>query len=167
MHSNPQIVLAPIGFVRNDHPPGRKPRTWQGIISQIEIESHWTEGLEGLEGFSHVTVLCYLHLMQDETPVLRIHPQRNRGLPQVGFFGTRTPLRPNPISMTSVSLVKREKNILHVRNLDMFDGTPVLDVKPYLTRGDCHPQATGPEWIYRLWALHDEQRSGHDRPISA
>ncbi len=81
-------------------------------------------------------------------------------MPLVGLFGTRTPLRPNPISLTIVRLAERRENVLHVCNLDMYDGTPVLDIKPYLTRGDCHPLATGPDWIYRLWAIHDAQRSG-------
>jgi tRNA-Thr(GGU) m(6)t(6)A37 methyltransferase TsaA len=156
-----QIVLEPIGFVRNDYPPGQKPLTWQGTASRIEIAPRWTAALEGLEEFSHINVLCYLHLMRREEPVLQIHPQRNLEMPLVGFFSTRTPLRPNPISMTIVRLIERQENILCVRNLDMFDGTPVLDLKPYLTRGDCHPEATGPEWIHRLWAIHDAQRQVH------
>lgn len=153
-----QITLEPIGIVRNEHPYGQKPPTWQGTAARIEIDPRWTAALEGLEEFSHISVLCYLHLMQGKTPVLQIHPQGNADMPKVGFFATRTPLRPNPISLTVVRLIKREDSVLHVQNLDMYDGTPVLDVKPYLTRGDDQPQATGPEWIYRLWALHDRQR---------
>jgi tRNA-Thr(GGU) m(6)t(6)A37 methyltransferase TsaA len=164
MQDTSQIVFEPIGFVRNEHPPGQKPRTWQGTASRIEIDPRWRTALDGLEEFSHINVFCYLHLMQREEPVLQIHPQRNPEMPLIGLFGTRTPLRPNPISMTIVRLIERQENVLHVRNLDMFDGTPVLDIKPYLTRGDCHPEATGPEWIYRLWALHDAQRSGHADP---
>ncbi len=159
MQDATQIVLEPIGFVYNEYLPGQKPLTWQGTSSRIEIDPRWTAALEGLEAFSHINVLCYLHLMHREDPVLQIHPQRNLEMPLVGFFGTRTPLRPNPISMTIVRLIERQENVLHVRNLDMFNGTPVLDIKPYLTRGDCHPEATGPEWIYRLWAIHDAQRS--------
>jgi len=159
MQETPQIVFEPIGFVHNDYPPGQKPLTWQGIDSQIEIAPRWTTALEGLEEFSHINVLCYLHVMHGEEPILQIHPQRNLEMPLVGFFGTRTPLRPNPISVTIVRLIDRQQNVLHVRNLDMFDGTPVLDIKPYLTRGDCYPEATGPEWIYRLWAIHDAQRA--------
>jgi tRNA-Thr(GGU) m(6)t(6)A37 methyltransferase TsaA len=160
MQDPTQILFEPIGFVCNDYPPGQKPLTWQGIASRIEIAPRWTAALEGLEEFSHINVLCYLHLMRKEDPVLQIHPQRNLDMPLVGFFSTRTPLRPNPISMTIARLIERQENVLYVRNLDMFDGTPVLDVKPYMTRGDCHPEATGPEWIYRLWAIHDAQRKG-------
>jgi tRNA (Thr-GGU) A37 N-methylase len=82
-------------------------------------------------------------------------------MPIVGLFATRTPLRPNPISLTIVRLTERQGNVLHVQNLDMFDGTPVLDIKPYITRGDCQPEATNPEWIHRLRAIHDEERSKH------
>jgi tRNA (Thr-GGU) A37 N-methylase len=79
-------------------------------------------------------------------------------MPLVGFFCTRTPLRPNPISLTVVELVERVHNVLHVRNLDMYDGTHVLDIKPYLTRGDSQPEARVPDWMLRLWAIHDEER---------
>ena len=78
-------------------------------------------------------------------------------MPLIGFFGTRTPVRPNPISVTVVPLLKQEDNLLYVHNLDMYDGTPVLDVKPYLTRGDCHPNATEPEWIHRLRDIQDRE----------
>jgi len=152
-----EVVLHPIGYVRNDCPPGRKPATWRGIPSYIEIDPRWTEALGGLAGFSHVLVLCYLHLSSDQEPPTLIRPQRRPEMPLVGFFGTRTPVRPNPISVSIVPLLKQEGNLLYVRNLDMYDGTPVLDVKPYITRSDCHPDAAEPEWIHRLRDLQDEE----------
>jgi tRNA-Thr(GGU) m(6)t(6)A37 methyltransferase TsaA len=158
-----EITFRAIGFVRNEHPVGQKPLTWQGITSRIEIDPRWAAGLDGLVEFSHISVLCYLHEMHGQEPVLHIHPQRNPEMPEVGFFSTRTPLRPNPISLTVVRLIERRGNVLTVRNLDMYDGTPVLDVKPYLVRGDCQPEATGPEWIYSLWATHDRARSNAAR----
>ena len=150
------IALTPIGFVRNQYPHGRKPPTWKGTLATIEVDPRWTEALSGLEGFSHINVLCYLHLVQNQAPVLHIRAQGNPEMPCVGLFATRTPLRPNPISLSVIELVERVDNLLHVRNLDMYDGTAVLDIKPYLTRGDSHPQATAPEWLYRLWSIHDE-----------
>jgi tRNA-Thr(GGU) m(6)t(6)A37 methyltransferase TsaA len=152
------ITCRPIGTIRNDYPQGHKPITWQGTLSRIEIDPRWTEGLVGLEGYSHISVLCHLHLVQGQEPVMQIRAQRHPDMPLVGFFCTRTPLRPNPISLTVVELVERVENTLHVRNLDMYDGTAVLDIKPYLLRGDCQPTAVVPEWIRRLWSIHDEQR---------
>jgi len=144
------LVLAPIGLVRNDFPSGQRPRTWQGTCSRIEIDPRWSEALSGLDGFSHIIVLCYLHLSRGKESPMRVRPQGNPEMPLVGFLSTRTPVRPNPIAVTTVSLIERRRNILYVRNLDVYDGTPVLDVKPYLVRSDCHPEATGPEWVHRL-----------------
>jgi tRNA-Thr(GGU) m(6)t(6)A37 methyltransferase TsaA len=150
-----RITLEPIGLVRNDFPQGEKPPTWQRTSSRIEFAPQWTEALSGLDGFSHAIVLCYLHLTEGRVSPTRIHPQGRPTMPLVGFFGTRTPARPNPISCTVVQLVKREGHILFVDNLDMYDGTPVLDIKPYITRGDCHPEAQEPDWIHQLRALQD------------
>ena len=99
MPSEGTISFDPIGRVRNPYPQGHKPPTWQGTLSQIEIAPRWQEGLEGLDGFSHIWVLCYLHLSQGQDPVIKIRAQRNPAMPLVGFFSTRTPLRPNPISL--------------------------------------------------------------------
>jgi tRNA-Thr(GGU) m(6)t(6)A37 methyltransferase TsaA len=153
-----KIVLEPIGYVRNGFPLGQKPPSWQGIPSQIEVDPRWTQALSGLDEFSHIIVLCYLHLSRDRESPTFIRSQGNPEMPLVGFFGTRTPTRPNPISVTTVPLIERRENVLYVRNLDMYDGTPVLDVKPYLVRGDYVPEATVPEWMRRLWAIHDAQR---------
>jgi tRNA-Thr(GGU) m(6)t(6)A37 methyltransferase TsaA len=154
-----QITFEPIGIVRNQYPYKQKPLTWQGTTARIEIDPRWTDALDGLDGFSHINVLCYLHKMEGEEPVLKIRAQRRPVMPWVGLFATRTPLRPNPISLTVVRLIERQGNVLQVQNLDMFDGTPVLDIKPYMTRGDYQPQATNPEWMHRLHAIHDKERS--------
>ena len=152
------ITLEPIGFVHNDFPQGEKPLTWQHTSSRIEFSPQWTEALSGLDGFSHAIVLCYLNLMEGEISPTHIHPQGRPMLPLVGFFGTRTPARPNPISCTVVRIARREGHMLFVDNLDMYDGTPVLDIKPYITRGDCHPEAEEPDWIHQLQAMHDAER---------
>ncbi|MBN1641498.1 MAG: SAM-dependent methyltransferase [Anaerolineae bacterium] len=154
-----EIRLTPIGHVRNAHPPGERPVTWQGIVSEIVLDPHWTEALSGLDGFSHAAVICYLHLSADRVSPQHIRAQGRPQMPLVGFFGTRTPARPNPLSLTVVEIVGREENVLTVRNLDMYDGTAVLDIKPYLTRGDCIPEATEPAWIHRLREIHDAERS--------
>ena len=146
------ITFEPIGYVHNAF--SQRPAFWQGTMSELHIDSRWSEPLDGLQGFSHIVVLCYLDRSRQEIP-LYVRPQGNPAMPSVGFWGTRSPVRPNPISLTTVPLVKREGNVLHVRNLDMFDGTPILDIKPYLTRGDCHPEALAPDWLRRLWGIQD------------
>jgi len=154
-----EIRFEPIGYVRNAY-RDKRPPSWQGTTSRIEIDRRWAEALGGLEGFSHIVVLCYLDRSHGQDMPLFIQPQRNPLMPLVGFWGTRTPIRPNPIAMTVVPLADRQDNVLTVRNLDMYDGTPVLDIKPYLTRGDCFPEATAPEWIYCLWSVHDARDRG-------
>ena len=152
-----KILLEPIGFVRNDLPRGQRPPTWQGTSSRIAIAPQWSAALSGLDGFSHLIVLCYLHLSSGEELTAMVRPQGRPEMPLVGFFGTRTPIRPNPISVTTVPLIERQGSILYVRSLDVYDGTPLLDIEPYLSHGDCHPQATEPEWMRRLSTIHDAE----------
>jgi tRNA-Thr(GGU) m(6)t(6)A37 methyltransferase TsaA len=152
------VTLHAIGTVHNDHPPGEKPITWQGVDSRLTFDPQWGEALTGLDGFSHAIVICYLHLIGEYRPRTHIRPQRRPEMPEIGFFGTRTPARPNPISLTVVELRRREGHVLHVRNLDVYDGTPILDIKPYLTRGECVPDAQEPEWVARLREMHDRER---------
>ena len=150
------LTLRPIGHVENDIQSGEHV-TWEEIDSRVVIYDPWVEGLEGLEGFSHVVVIFWLDRPADsETPV-KVHPQGKEDMPLVGLFATRAPMRPNPIGMTTVRLLRLEGNSLHVRGLDTFDGTPVLDIKPYLTRGDLKAEASVPEWLLRLWARHDSE----------
>ena len=152
-----EITLQPIGTVRNAFPAGQKPPTWRGVPSRVEMDPRWAEALSGLGGFSHVIVLSYLNLSRGQESPTLIRPQKRPEMPLIGFFGTRTPVRPNPIAVSIVPLVRLEGSVLHVRDLDMYDGTPVLDVKPYITRGDCHPEATEPEWIHRLREIRDKE----------
>jgi tRNA-Thr(GGU) m(6)t(6)A37 methyltransferase TsaA len=81
---------------------------------------------------------------------LHLHPQRCEDLPLVGLFATRSPARPNPIGVQVVDLVSREGTVLTVRHLDALNNSPVLDVKPYLPRGDSVPDAITPAWVSRL-----------------
>jgi len=153
-----EILLHPIGTVHNDHPPGDKPLTWHGVESRLAFDPQWAEALSGLDGFSHALVICYLHLIGLDRSPTYIRPQRRSELPEIGFFGTRTPARPNPISLTVVEILGREGSVLHVRDLDTYDGTPILDIKPYLTRGECVPDAQEPDWVARLREIHDRER---------
>jgi tRNA-Thr(GGU) m(6)t(6)A37 methyltransferase TsaA len=130
MPSQAEIVLKPIGFVRTAA-VGDEVKD-KSRISQIIINDQFAEALDGVDGFSHVFVLFWLHGVSDEQrKTLKVHPRGRRDLPLLGVFAARTMLRPNPVGLTLVELVQVEGNLLTVRGLDAFDGTPVLDIKPF------------------------------------
>ena len=105
----------------------------------IEVFPEYQEGLDGLQGFSHIFVLSYFDkLRPDQIGPLKVRPRRLlrygvqlEDLPLLGVFALDSPTRPNPIGLTLVKLIRIERNLLHVQGLDLFDGTPVLDLKPY------------------------------------
>ncbi len=142
-----QIVFRPIGIVRS---ASREPenRDWDKTVSEIHIDPKWIKGLKGLEDFSHIIIL--FHLSRAEGVNLLVHPKRRMDLPLVGMFATRSPHRPNPIAMTICRLIKRRGTHLTVKGLDAIDGTPVIDIKPYIPDNDLVKRARVAKWIYRL-----------------
>ena len=143
-----RIILKPVGFVRTEAASDEVKD--KSRLSEIFIDSELTSALEGIAGFSHVFVLFWLHeITATQRKTLKVHPRGRLDLPLVGVFSARTNLRPNPIGLTLCELVKVEGNILTVRGLDAFDGTPVLDVKPY-DSWDCAPNARMPDWWMKL-----------------
>lgn len=142
------IHLAPIGVIENEFiesvPPG-----WESVSHRLVFDPEWTPALDGIEAFSHIYVLFWLS--QIRPPIrTRVHPRDRLDMPEVGIFATRTPRRPNQIGLQVCELVAREGNILVVRRLDALNGTPLLDVKPYLPEGDAWPHARVAEWVTRL-----------------
>jgi tRNA-Thr(GGU) m(6)t(6)A37 methyltransferase TsaA len=143
-----KIVLKPIGFVRTAA-HGDEVRD-KIRISQVVILKELSQALEGIEDFSHLFVLFWLHQVSDqERSMLKVHPRGREDLPLLGIFATRTKLRPNPLGLSLVELVKVEKNVLTVRGLDAFDGTPVLDLKPF-DPWDTAKDAKVPRWWTKL-----------------
>ena len=144
------IVFHPIGFVKNGvRETPRRPHWQLDTISELVVDPKWEEGLEGLEGleeFSHIIVLFWFDRLPEKHVPLKVHPMHRLDLPVTGLFATRTPNRPNRIGETVVSLIERTGNILKVKGLDALDGTPILDIKPYLRSGDLIPDAKGPSW---------------------
>ncbi len=102
------------------------------VFATVEFFPEYAEGLKDLEGFSHIYVLFHLHCSTNKslqvTPFLDNEPH--------GVFATRSPGRPNPIGLSVVELIKIEGNLLTVKNPDMLDGSPVLDIKPYVSKFD-------------------------------
>jgi tRNA-Thr(GGU) m(6)t(6)A37 methyltransferase TsaA len=131
---------------------------WETDVAAIEIEDAWTDALDGVDGFSHLWVIWWLSRFTEPPQQTRVRPQGRSDMPLLGIFATRSPHRPNPIAITAVRLLGREGNLLTVEGLDAEVGTPVLDLKPYLGRGDLIPDATMPDWIERLWRIHDAER---------
>jgi len=152
------INLVPIGQVINgvEYPNHVK---WETITSEVVIAPQLVEALDGIDGFSHILIIFYLHQVDEgRHSLLKVHPENKEELPLVGVFATRSPVRPNPIGITVVKLLERQENVLKVLGLDAYDGTPVLDVKPYLRRGDLVEEATMTDWLLRLWELQDGGR---------
>lgn len=121
--------------------------------NRIRIHKKWFEALDGLEDFSHIIVLSWLN--EARKPDLKIHPKGFAQLPLVGLFATRSPHRPNPIGVTVVQLLKRKGNLLYVKNLDAWEGTPVLDIKPY-TKKDSIKKFKIASWVKLLDKLEKD-----------
>ncbi len=136
------FVMRPVGFVRSPYretaqvPKGCGAR--HEAEGTIEIEPEFEEGLLDIEGFSHLYVIWVFHESEGYalvgTPPTDTRPH--------GVFATRSPYRPNPLGLTVVRLLGREGRRLRVRGLDMLDGTPVLDIKPFIPRVDIPPGGT-------------------------
>ena len=139
MASNSQINLRPVGVVRTDASDDDVRLRATDSESRIEILPEFQEALHGLKGFSHIFVLSYFNkLRPDQIGALKVRPRRllSKGfkleeLPLVGVFAIDSPTRPNPIGLSLVKLVRIDGRELVVHGLDCFDGTPVLDIKPY------------------------------------
>jgi len=128
----PGMTLKPIGIVRKGIKRAAAKCDREKVVSDIIIDTSLTEALDGLEESSHIVVLYWMHqAMSGEVP-LKVHPRGKQELPLLGLFATRTPNRPNQIGIATVRLLERQGNILRVEELDAIDGTPVIDIKPYI-----------------------------------
>lgn len=145
----------PIGTVRNDVVDPAEVE-WDTLISRLELDPSLLPALEGIEAFSHLIVLFVFHRSPATPPPLQVRPERRDDMPLLGVFSTRSPRRPNPLGMTVVRLLAREGTCLTVQGLDALDGTPILDIKPYLLRGDRIAAPTVPGWLEQLWTTMDE-----------
>jgi len=143
----PEIILKPIGIVRNEIKEPTHEKS-DDIISEIIIDSDLTEALDDLDKFSHIIVLYWIHRSRRPAP-MKVHPRGNPERALMGVFATRSPSRPNPIGKATVSLLQRKGNILKVRGLDAIDGSPVLDIKPYIPGYDSVDDAGAPSWMVK------------------
>ncbi|MGZ5090260.1 MAG: tRNA (N6-threonylcarbamoyladenosine(37)-N6)-methyltransferase TrmO [Burkholderiales bacterium] len=122
---------------------------WATVDSEIHLDPEYAAGLQGLEGFSHVLVIFFLDRAQGfdrKTQLLR-RPRGMEDMHEVGVFAQRTKYRPNPIGVTAVKLLGIDGNVVRVRGLDALDGTPVLDIKPYMPPFDRVDDVRIPPWV--------------------
>lgn len=130
------IIYKPIGIIHSPFSEIKgmpiQPSGAKGIKGTVELMPEYAEGLQDLEGFSHVILLCHLHLSTSFS--LKVKPFLDDQLR--GVFATRAPRRPNPIGLSVVRLKEIKGNILHIEDIDIVDGTPLLDIKPYVPEFD-------------------------------
>ena len=131
-----KIVYQPIGTI---HSPFQniqgmpiQPAGAKGIAGTIEIKPEYVDGLQDIEGFSHIILIYHFHLAKGYS--LKVKPFMDENLR--GVFATRAPRRPNHIGISVVKLVRVEGTILHIEDIDIVDGTPLLDIKPYVPEFD-------------------------------
>jgi len=156
-----EIKFNPIGLI---HSPFKEPRgvPIQGTAAGgeegiVEVFQEYAEGLTDLEGFSHIILIYHFHLSIKYS--LKVKPYLDNRLR--GLFATRAPSRPNPIGLSIVRLVKVGGTKLTIRNLDIVDGTPLLDIKPYVPEFDersIHKIGWLEEHIHKLHKTKDDNR---------
>jgi len=106
-----------------------------GVEGQVVLGSGFSSALKDIEGFERLWLIYWL----DRITTRRLQVVPYRDTQERGVFATRAPCRPNPIGMSSVRLLRRESDVLHVADVDILDGTPLLDIKPYVPEYDAHP----------------------------
>lgn len=156
MSATEKIELKPIGFVKTKA-VGKEVRD-RSNVSEIVLREDLAKALDGIEDFSHLFVIFWMHeISNEERRTVKVHPRGREDMPLLGVFATRTPHRPNPIGITLVELLEVDGNVLIVRGLDAFDGTPVLDIKPF-DYWDMAEDARVPDWWMRLEKERSEKR---------
>jgi len=144
------IQLHPIGVIKS---PVTKmsPGNWGRVQSEIHLEKRYTAGLKGLEGFSHLLVVFFMHRASfvPDKHLLR-RPRADKDQPKTGVFAQRTKYRPNPIGISAVKLLSIAGNVITVQGLDALDNSPLLDIKPYMPIFDQVCDASLPQWVDRF-----------------
>jgi tRNA-Thr(GGU) m(6)t(6)A37 methyltransferase TsaA len=181
-----EIILRPVGTVRNQIKTPmlavqkedielqeriekiREHHRWvKTLVSELVIDPDMEELLEGVEDFSHIVVLYWPHLVPPERRDLRrVHPMGRKDLPKRGIFATRSPARPNPVLLSTVRLLERRGNVLRVEGLEAVDGSPLLDIKPFVQTYHEAANPVIPEWMRQIHrdlqeGLEDEHSPEH------
>ena len=126
------FVVRPIGVIRSDlKDPADAPK--QGALTdqeaEVVVDPAYLPALDGVEKRGKIIVICWMHVADRDR--LTVHPRDREDRPERGVFSTRSPHRPNPLSLHTVTLLGIDGNVLRVRGMDAIDGTPVVDIKPH------------------------------------
>lgn len=139
------ISMTHIGIVKNKE-KSQHFGGWSKVVSDIIVNKEFAPALDGLEDYSHAVIVYWMH--ETKKHVIKHRPQ---GIaPLVGIFACRCQGRPNPIGISAARIIKRRENVLTVKGLDVINGTPVLDIKPYTPQYDLVKDAKVPEWTKML-----------------
>ena len=158
--SSDSFSVRTIGYVQSDYRETKDvPHThtgWTADVSQINLLPEYAKGLSGLDGYSHIIVLFWVHRAKEWKM-----PKKHNRPPHVKVFATRMPVRPNSIGMSVVELLdfSADTGQITVKGLDALDGTPVLDIKPYISNFDSYPKASVPGWVRKH--LHSHFHDGN------
>jgi len=148
MDDKGNIVLRPVGVVHSPLTMESNDSPFQSFTSDIEgsveVFKEYERGLDGIEKFSHITLIYYMH-KSDRTKLYTVPLMEDE---ERGIFGTRSPSRPNHIGISTVRLLQRRSRFLDVKGIDIFDGTPVIDIKPYVPKVDL-VRGVDNEWLSR------------------
>ena len=140
------VEVTPIGFLKSCYPDKfgtpRQPGLVPGARAELKLRPDLQPelALQGLEGFSHIWLIFVFHKNQSARYHAKVHPPRLGGEP-IGLFATRTPHRPNPIGLSLVELIEIQQDTLILEGIDLIEGTPILDIKPYLPEVESQPLA--------------------------
>jgi len=156
-----KIEYTPIGVI---HSPFKEPKgvpiqpiTAKNTEGTVEVYPEYVEGLQDLEGFSHIILIYHFHLIKGWEPEVKPFMDDNPH----GVFATRAPARPNPIGISTVRLVRVDGNILHIEEVDIVDGTNLLDIKPYVPEFDVREVGKKgwlDENVHKLPSARDDER---------
>jgi len=154
-----EYIFKTIGIIRSPY-HSKQGMPIQGAFKpegegKVEVFEPYVEGLQDLEGFSHLILIYAFHLSEGYELLCRPYMEERFH----GVFSTRAPRRPNPVGLSVVKLLRREGSLLHISEVDVIDGTPLLDIKPYVPHFDERPNA-------RVGWMEKSFRSGHFRKVS-
>jgi tRNA-Thr(GGU) m(6)t(6)A37 methyltransferase TsaA len=131
-----EIRYKPIGVIHSPFkdPKGTpiQPAGAEGVNGKVEVFPEYADGLKDIEGFSHIILIYHFHLSKGTLLIAKPYMDNEAR----GVFAMRGPSRPNPIGISTVRLVRIEENILYIQDVDIVDGTPLLDIKPYVPEFD-------------------------------